>query len=79
MKKSRRWLISLIAPAVGVSMIVAGASAAAAATPAGSERAASFSGFSSKDALKADGRSVVADGQLPVVDGSAPKGHSGHT
>jgi parallel beta-helix repeat protein len=79
LKKSRRWLISLIAPAVGVSMIVAGASAAAAATPAGSERAASFSGFSSKDALKADGRSVVADGQLPVVDGSAPKGHSGHT
>lgn len=79
MKRSRRWLMHLIAPAVGLSMIVAGASAASAATPTGSQRATAFSGFTSKDALKAEGRSVVANDALPVVDGSAPQGHSGNT
>lgn len=80
MKRLRRWIAHLAVPAVGVTMVVAGAGSASAELPAGSPRwAPSFVGYTDKAALKAEGRSVVQNGALPVVDGSAPPRRGGTT
>ncbi|MEV0797579.1 right-handed parallel beta-helix repeat-containing protein [Kribbella sp. NPDC050281] len=80
MTKVRRWVTHLVVPAVGVTMVVAGAAPASAALPAESPKSApSFAGYTDKTALKTEGRSVVDNGALPVVDGSAPPRRGGTT
>lgn len=76
----RRWVTHLVVPAVGVTMVVAGATPASATLPAGSPVwAPSFAGYTGKTALKTEGRTVVQDGALPVVDGSARPRRGGTT
>jgi parallel beta-helix repeat protein len=80
MKRLRRWLTHLVVPAVGVTMVVAGAPVASASLPAGPAKwGPSFAGYTDKSALKTEGRSVVSNGSLPVVDGSAPARRGGTT
>ncbi|GAB3601524.1 carboxypeptidase regulatory-like domain-containing protein [Microbacterium tumbae] len=68
---------SVIAVAVSAALVGGGLPAVALAVPAPPSPAA-FSGFSDKAELRADGRAVVAEERLTVVDGSAPSG-SGRT
>jgi hypothetical protein len=71
MNRSARWLVRLTAPAVGAAMLLGGVPAASSAVAASG---APFAGFTDKSHLTATGRGVVASGQLPVADGSAPAG-----
>ncbi|WP_432890055.1 carboxypeptidase regulatory-like domain-containing protein [Kribbella sp. CA-245084] len=76
----RRWIAHLAVPALGVTMVVAGAGSASAELPAGSPVwAPSFAGYTGKTALKAEGRNVVQSGALAVLDGSAPPRRGGTT
>ncbi|MCP2635153.1 carboxypeptidase regulatory-like domain-containing protein [Microbacterium sp. HD4P20] len=59
-----------VAALLGVGLPALGAGPAAAAEAAGVE----FAGFTDKSQLHADGRGVVASGELVVTDGSAPQG-----
>ncbi len=70
----------IVVPAVGVTMVVAGAPIASASLTAGSpKRVPSFAGYTDKSALKTEGRGVVENGALPVVHGSAPARRGGTT
>lgn len=77
MNRLRRWTTHLVVPAVGVTMLVAATPVASASPAAGPKP--TFAGYTDKSAVKTAGRTVVANGVLPVADGSAPEGHGGTT
>jgi len=71
MNRPMRWTACLVAPVMAAVAAIGMVPAASAVTePA----APSFTGYSDKSTLRIDGREIVATGELPVVDGTAPSG-----
>ncbi|MFT4210832.1 MAG: carboxypeptidase regulatory-like domain-containing protein [Microbacterium sp.] len=74
----RSGLTALTVAAIGVGTLFATAmpaSAASESTAVSTATAdATFTGYTDKDDLRTSGRAIVASGELPVTDGSAPSG-----
>ncbi|MEU4654912.1 right-handed parallel beta-helix repeat-containing protein [Streptomyces sp. NPDC023723] len=79
MTRTRRWTTRLLLPAFGTAMLLATGPVAAAASPPLTSQPGAFSGYTDKGALEAEGREVVENGALPVVQGAAPKSRRGTT
>ncbi|NUP35614.1 MAG: right-handed parallel beta-helix repeat-containing protein [Streptomyces sp.] len=79
MTKPRRWTTRLLLPAAGLAMVMAQAPAVSAHTLPDPSQQTSFTGYTDKGALRAEGRSTVDSGTLPVVKGAAPTSRRGTT
>ncbi|MFK0120858.1 right-handed parallel beta-helix repeat-containing protein [Streptomyces sp. NPDC090994] len=79
MTRTRRWTARLLLPATGVAMLLATGPVSSAAPAPRTPHPTSFSGYTDKGALEAEGREIVASGVLPVVRGTAPKSRRGTT